>query len=689
MLQLALIALCSAETASAQSLQKVTSVTTSGGPTGLDSKANYLYLANFGSSSLETLDITNPESPVSKSTVSTTAFNRIRQVTVGGDRLYGTHFGTGSSSSSQLTGFSLQNPATPGAPAGTTITGNPLNVGASATVVCITTSTTSTPPVTYFQPFSPDLTPGAKVTLDAYQISKPAVNGNIAYVRDGSVLKVFDVSNPQQPILRQSTTGYIQAINGNKGYGVLNGVLQVYDLSTPEIPVAQGSVAIPSGTTLSDIAVSGTMVYGYFAASGGASSFTLQAFDVSNPASPTVKGTLTGTGTAYDIAGVGNYAYVLTDGSALQIFRYQNVAAATVASVAPASGSPGTTVTITGSEFTGATAVKFNGKDAASFTVISSNSITAVVPAGATTGPVTVTTPSGTASSSGSFVVTVAAISNNTIAGPSPDAFCGSGDPGVITGQVPAGGDGTYTYQWQSSSDNTAFANLAGATAASYDPPTLSQTIYYRRTVSSGGQTSTSNTITVAVQPVLAGNSLTAPQPAVFTGPADPGVISGSQPTGGNNQYSYQWQSSADNSTFISIAGAVSQSYDPPLLSQTTYFRRLVVSGACQAFNISNTITVTIQTVTTSASAALAGQVELVPNPARENVHVSMPLIGAGGVIRCDIVNGLGQVVQQRTLTMSSTGLKTTLDMHRLPAGLYFVQLRGNGLYVNKRLQIE
>ena len=59
---------------------------------------------------------------------------------------------------------------------------------------------------------------------------------------------------------------------------------------------------------------------------------------------------------------------------------------------APTFGQVGTGVTITGTAFTGATAVSFNGV-AATFTEGPPGTITTTVPAGATTGPITVTTP--------------------------------------------------------------------------------------------------------------------------------------------------------------------------------------------------------------------------------------------------------------------------------------------------------
>jgi cytochrome c peroxidase len=75
---------------------------------------------------------------------------------------------------------------------------------------------------------------------------------------------------------------------------------------------------------------------------------------------------------------------------------------------APTFGPVGTGVTITGTAFTGATAVSFNGV-AATFTVSPSGTITTTVPAGATTGPITVTTPgSGPLKTTTRFTVTPA-----------------------------------------------------------------------------------------------------------------------------------------------------------------------------------------------------------------------------------------------------------------------------------------
>jgi DNA/RNA endonuclease G (NUC1) len=85
--------------------------------------------------------------------------------------------------------------------------------------------------------------------------------------------------------------------------------------------------------------------------------------------------------------------------------KVDGAAVPTISSFSPTSGSPGTSVTITGTNFTSSSAVSFNGTSAM-FTVNSSTQITATVPSGASSGNISVTAPGGLATSSGSFTVT-------------------------------------------------------------------------------------------------------------------------------------------------------------------------------------------------------------------------------------------------------------------------------------------
>jgi len=102
-------------------------------------------------------------------------------------------------------------------------------------------------------------------------------------------------------------------------------------------------------------------------------------------------------------------ASTTAEGAYVDEVRVYAPQAPTITSFMPTSGPVGTTVTLTGTSFTGATAVTFNGVAAAIFTVVSATEMTAKVPVGATSGAIAVTTPAGTGTSATSFTVTLPA----------------------------------------------------------------------------------------------------------------------------------------------------------------------------------------------------------------------------------------------------------------------------------------
>lgn len=92
---------------------------------------------------------------------------------------------------------------------------------------------------------------------------------------------------------------------------------------------------------------------------------------------------------------------------------------------------------------------------------------------------------------------------NNAIA--SDQTICSGEIPLPLTGTLPTGGAGIYTYQWQFSTDNISYSPAPGGNnQQNYTIPTgLFQDTYYRRLVSSTGcpaDTSTSGTVLIRVQ---------------------------------------------------------------------------------------------------------------------------------------------------------------------------------------------
>lgn len=81
--------------------------------------------------------------------------------------------------------------------------------------------------------------------------------------------------------------------------------------------------------------------------------------------------------------------------------------APTLTALSTSTGTRGSSVTITGTGFTWATQVQFNGVNA-TFTIVNNTTITTTVPVTATSGLVTVSSPAGLATSSGAYTVVLA-----------------------------------------------------------------------------------------------------------------------------------------------------------------------------------------------------------------------------------------------------------------------------------------
>ena len=181
----------------------------------------------------------------------------------------------------------------------------------------------------------------------------------------------------------------------------------------------------------------------------------------------------------------------------------------------PTSGQPGTSVTISGSAFTSATQVTFNGV-AATFTVDSYSQITATVPPAATSGPLAVTTTWGTGTSTDSFTVVAVAAHDDWTNFHHDDLHTGvSPDPAVGASTAPS-----LTQRWAMYAGGTGrgMAPIAASPAIVYNN-TLQKTVVYALSVQGGlrafdgdtGATIWSYTVTSGAtvsSPAVDGNSV-------------------------------------------------------------------------------------------------------------------------------------------------------------------------------------
>ena len=221
----------------------------------------------------------------------------------------------------------------------------------------------------------------------------------------------------------------------------------------------------------------------------------------------------------------------------------------------------------------------------------------------------------------------VPVISNNSIS--AAQTICEGDVPADLKGTAPTGGNGTYTYLWQSSNDGSTFTAAAGVNnAQNYTAPAaLTQTTWYRRIVTSGPcQQEVSAAVKVTVQPAIKDNNLTSGDQTICAG-AVPASITGTAPKGGNNTYTYTWETSADGTNFTDAPGTrTNASYQPQALNQNTWFRRKAVSGSCE--NYSTAIKVTVNG--TIAANEISESQTICTDTAPQPLQGSQPTGGTG-----------------------------------------------------------
>jgi hypothetical protein len=245
------------------------------------------------------------------------------------------------------------------------------------------------------------------------------------------------------------------------GTSLATAALVTANLPVPTVTNVSPNSGPPSGATV--VTITGTNFTGATAVNFGANLATgvtvTNATSITATAPAGVAGTIDVTVTAPG----GPSATGAAD-------HYTYGTAPSVASLSPTVGSTagGTSVTITGANFTGATAVAFGTKAATGFTVNSATQISAVAPAAATgTVDVTVTSPNGTSATGSGDKYTYSATGGYWMVGSDGGVFAfGTAGfkgslPGLgvhvnnIVGVVPTSDHGGY---WMVGSDGGVFA---------------------------------------------------------------------------------------------------------------------------------------------------------------------------------------------------------------------------------------
>ena len=176
---------------------------------------------------------------------------------------------------------------------------------------------------------------------------------------------------------------------------------------------------------------------------------------------------------------------------------------------------------------------------------------------------VEVTNECGTVSDSETFEITPAVIAD---AGDDITICSGLGD--TLSGSAAGGSGAGYTYLWTPAdglSDDTAQNPIATPDAT---------TVYTLTVTDSNGCTATDD-VTVFINTIIPGTIGTA---HTLCEGGDPVALTEVTPAAAAGTIAYQWQSSEDDVTYTDIPAETGLTYDPPVLTATTYYRRVAIS---------------------------------------------------------------------------------------------------------------
>ena len=377
--------------------------------------------------------------------------------------------------------------------------------------------------------------------------------------------------------------------------------------------------------------------------------------------------------TAYDVDGDGRPDLTsLQQNSATFSINRNIIGLPVISSFTPTSGNTGTTITVTGTALTGATAVTINGNPVTSFTVVSDTSITAVVPSGST-GPVRVTTPGGTNVSSTNFTYNPTITTTGTLTTfskcsgsvSSSQTFTVSGANLTANLVVNAYSGLEYSLDNSTYTSTISIAPTSGTVA--------STSIYVRMTSASTSLTSGSisltstgaTTKTVSVSGTL--NSVTAisAHPSTTAQSVCQGTaFTALSVTASGTSLTYQWYSNTTASTTGStlITGATSASYTPVNSTPSELYYYCVVTGTC------GTVTSNISALRTVSATPVAGLASAASSTVCSGNTTILSLTGHTGAIQwqqSSTINGTYTTISGATSASYTTPALTATTYYR------------------------
>jgi hypothetical protein len=209
----------------------------------------------------------------------------------------------------------------------------------------------------------------------------------VSYVNSGEVRATVPAGASSGPVTLATAAGTVRA----RGKYTL----------TPSIPPTVSSFTPTSGITGTTVTITGTYLSGANSVKFGSLAANFRRLPPTH-----ISATVPNGATAAKIT--------VTTGAGTATSTQNFTPALSITGYSPTGGPVGTVVDIKGIGFTAGSTVKFNGTPATTITYLGPGEVKATVPAGATTGPITLTTGAGTIRGRDSYTITTTTTTSGT-----------------------------------------------------------------------------------------------------------------------------------------------------------------------------------------------------------------------------------------------------------------------------------
>jgi len=147
----------------------------------------------------------------------------------------------------------------------------------------------------------------------------------------------------------------------------------------------------------------------------------------------------------------------------------------------------------------------------------------------------------------------------------------------------------------------------------------------------------------------------------------------------GSGTYSYFW---SPNIRLSSTNTANPKAYP---VNSTTYTLVVTDGNSCTDLRA---VTITIDQCVSTNLKEIEAKLKIYPNPAKDLINIELDDFAQDN-LDLEIIDITGRIVLKESLKMTNKKHLKTIDSSQFPAGLYFINIKGEGYFINNKIIVN